>query len=95
MMNIGKMRKFMNRNKKVNKTLDEQIEEQKRRLEILEAKADKQKKDTILYFFKPLIEDIDIFNLLYLNKENKDLQNEVVNYVKVRLIENKNGGNSE
>lgn len=85
----------MNKKKQINKTLDEQIEAQKRKLAILEAKADKQKKETVLYFFKPLIEDIDIFNLLYLNKENKELQNEIISYIKARLTENRNGGNSE
>lgn len=85
----------MDKKKKINKTLDEQIEAQKRRLGILEAKADKQKKDTILCFFKALTEDIDIFNLLYLNKENKELQNEIISYIKARLTENRNGGNSE
>lgn len=85
----------MNKKKQINKTLDEQIEAQKRKLAILEAKADKQKKETVLYFFKPLIEDIDIFNLLYLNKENKELQNEIISYIKTGLIESRNGGNCE
>ena len=43
--------------KKVVKSLEEQIVIQKKKLEVLEQKAIKQKRDTILNFFKALTDN--------------------------------------
>lgn len=75
--------------KKVVKSLEEQIEIQKKKLEILEQKAIKQKRDTILNFFKVLTENTELFRLLFINKENKELQGDIIEYIKGKLNERK------
>lgn len=75
--------------KKVVKSLEEQIVIQKKKLEILEQKAIKQKRDTILNFFKDLTDNTELFRLLFINKDNKELQGDIVEYIKGKLNERK------
>ncbi|MFA3906055.1 hypothetical protein [Fusobacterium nucleatum] len=75
--------------KKVVKSLEEQIVIQKKKLEVLEQKAIKQKRDTILNFFKALIDNTELFRLLFINKDNKELQGDIVEYIKGKLNERK------
>lgn len=75
--------------KKVVKSLEEQIEIQKKKLEILEQKAIKQKRDTILNFFKVLTDNTELFRLLFINKENTKLQGDIIEYIKEKLNERK------
>lgn len=75
--------------KKVVKSLEEQIVIQKKKLEVLEQKAIKQKRDTILNFFKVLTDNTELFRLLFINKDNKELQGDIVEYIKGKLNERK------
>lgn len=75
--------------KKVVKSLEEQIVIQKKKLEVLEQKAIKQKRDTILNFFKALTDNTELFRLLFINKDNKELQGDIVEYIKGKLNERK------
>lgn len=75
--------------KKVVKSLEEQIVIQKKKLEVLEQKAIKQKRDTILNFFKALTDNKELFRLLFINKDNKELQGDIVEYIKGKLNERK------
>ena len=75
--------------KKVVKSLEEQIVMQKKKLEILEQKAIKQKRDTILNFFKALTDNKELFRLLFINKDNKELQGDIVEYIKGKFNERK------
>ncbi len=75
--------------KKVVKSLEEQIEIQKKKLEVLEQKAIKQKRDTVLNFFKALTDNTELFRLLLINKENKELQEDIIEYIKRKLNERK------
>ena len=75
--------------KKVVKSLEEQIVIQKKKLEVLEQKAIKQKRDTILNFFKDLTDNTELFRLLFINKDNKELQGDIVEYIKGKLNERK------
>ena len=75
--------------KKVVKSLEEQIVIQKKKLEVLEQKAIKQKRDTILNFFKALADNTELFRLLFINKDNKELQGDIVEYIKGKLNERK------
>ena len=75
--------------KKVVKSLEEQIVIQKKKLEVLEQKAIKQKRDTILNFFKGLTDNTELFRLLFINKDNKELQGDIVEYIKGKLNERK------
>lgn len=75
--------------KKVVKSLEEQIVMQKKKLEVLEQKAIKQKRDTILNFFKALTDNTEFFRLLFINKDNKELQGNIVEYIKEKLNERK------
>lgn len=75
--------------KKIVKSLEEQIVIQKKKLEILEQKAIKQKRDTILNFFKVLTDNTELFRLLFINKDNKELQGDIVEYIKGKLNERK------
>lgn len=75
--------------KKVVKSLEEQIVIQKKKLEVLEQKAIKQKRDTILNFFKTLTDNTELFRLLFINKDNKELQGDIVEYIKGKLNERK------
>ena len=75
--------------KKVVKSLEEQIVIQKKKLEVLEQKAIKQKRDTILNFFRDLTDNTVLFRLLFINKDNKELQGDIVEYIKGKLNERK------
>ena len=75
--------------KKVVKSLEEQIVIQKKKLEVLEQKAIKQKRDTILNFFNALTDNTKLFRLLFINKDNKELQGDIVEYIKGKLNERK------
>ncbi|BEO95173.1 hypothetical protein FNSP10_24010 [Fusobacterium nucleatum] len=53
--------------KKVVKSLEEQIVIQKKKLEVLEQKAIKQKRDTILNFFKALTDNTELFRFFLID----------------------------
>ena len=48
-----------------------------------------QKRDTILNFFKALTDNTELFRLLFINKDNKELQGDIVEYIKGKLNERK------
>ena len=48
-----------------------------------------KKRDTILNFFKALTDNTELFRLLFINKDNKELQGDIVEYIKGKLNERK------